>query len=161
MLLPLPWVQGGSHTRGRGRGWGEPNSDEGTDTLVLYVRTHTVYVLRYNTFVVYRPSTYQSIRLRFRSQLWIVFTEKVKNTSPFVYRWIWLHPPPPASNIGKTPTCHIQRKFLKNDQEKGKGGGLTIYGDDRNGDGGAFPSFSHLFPFTSVISLVNHFTCKL
>ena len=32
----LLWVQWGRQTRLRGRGWGGPNSEEGTNTLVLY-----------------------------------------------------------------------------------------------------------------------------
>jgi hypothetical protein len=31
------WVQGGRQTRLRGRGWGGPNSEEGTEDLVLYL----------------------------------------------------------------------------------------------------------------------------
>jgi hypothetical protein len=37
-VAPPPlYVQEGRHTRLQGRGWGDPNSDEGTDTLILYV----------------------------------------------------------------------------------------------------------------------------
>jgi hypothetical protein len=34
---PHPLVRGGGHTRLRERGWGSPNSDEGTYTVVLYI----------------------------------------------------------------------------------------------------------------------------
>jgi hypothetical protein len=52
VLLPLPFrFNGGRHTRLRERGWGVPNSDEGTDALVLYVyynpstgRTHGSFI---------------------------------------------------------------------------------------------------------------------
>jgi hypothetical protein len=37
MCLPPHLGSGGSHTPLRGRGWRGPNSDEGTDALVLYV----------------------------------------------------------------------------------------------------------------------------
>ncbi len=36
--MPPPlWFRGWVHTRLRDRGWGGPNSDEGTDTVVRYV----------------------------------------------------------------------------------------------------------------------------
>jgi hypothetical protein len=34
--------RGGGHPRLRGRGWGGPNSDDGTETLVLYVMYTTI-----------------------------------------------------------------------------------------------------------------------
>ncbi len=43
-VAPPPWVQVG-HTRLRGGGGGG-NSDEGTDTLVLYVKYHVPYRIR-------------------------------------------------------------------------------------------------------------------
>ncbi len=37
-----PFGPGGGHTRLRERGWGSPNSDEGTYTVVLYVYKYFV-----------------------------------------------------------------------------------------------------------------------
>jgi hypothetical protein len=48
VLLPLLGLRGETHSRA-GEGVGGPNSDEGTDTLVLY-----------NLYVYYNPSTFFS-----------------------------------------------------------------------------------------------------
>jgi hypothetical protein len=39
---PHPLVRGGGHTRLRLKGWGSPNSNEGTYTVVLYIYKHFV-----------------------------------------------------------------------------------------------------------------------
>ncbi len=39
---PHPLVGGGGHTRLRLKGWGSPNSNEGTDTVVLYIYKYFV-----------------------------------------------------------------------------------------------------------------------
>ncbi len=41
-VLPHPLVQGGGHTRLRLKGWGSPNSNEGTYTVVLYIYKYFV-----------------------------------------------------------------------------------------------------------------------
>jgi hypothetical protein len=38
-----PLVQGGGHTRLRERGWGSPNSDEGTYTMELCIYKYFVF----------------------------------------------------------------------------------------------------------------------
>ncbi len=40
---PHPLVRGGGHTRLRQRGWGSPNSDEGTYTVVLCICKYFVF----------------------------------------------------------------------------------------------------------------------
>jgi hypothetical protein len=52
--VPTPplWVQGGRHTRFRGGGVGGPNSDLGTDNLVLY----TITPLQLYITVVFHPA---------------------------------------------------------------------------------------------------------
>ncbi len=39
---PQPLVRGGGHTRMRLKGWGSPNSNEGTDIVVLYIYKYFV-----------------------------------------------------------------------------------------------------------------------
>jgi hypothetical protein len=39
---PHPLVRGGGHTRLRLKGWGSPNSNEGTYTVVLYIYKYFV-----------------------------------------------------------------------------------------------------------------------
>jgi hypothetical protein len=39
---PPPLVRGGGHTRLRLKGWGSPNSNEGTYTVVLYIYKYFV-----------------------------------------------------------------------------------------------------------------------
>jgi hypothetical protein len=40
--IPHPLVRGGGHTRLRLKGWGSPNSNEGTYTVVLYIYKYFV-----------------------------------------------------------------------------------------------------------------------
>jgi hypothetical protein len=40
---PPPFGTGGGHTRLRLKGWGSPNSNEGTYTVVLYIYKYFVY----------------------------------------------------------------------------------------------------------------------
>ncbi len=81
--------------------------------------------------------------------------EKFKKTLPLCNRWIWLHPPSPASNIGKTPTCHTQRKMTK---RKVWDVAWPYMGVTGMGMGGASPSFSNLFHFTAFMNLMTHFS---
>ncbi len=54
---PPPFGPGGGHTRLRLKGWGSPNSDEGTSTMVLYMYKYFVQLGIKSVYCTWRKST--------------------------------------------------------------------------------------------------------
>ncbi len=60
---PHPLVRGGGHTRLWERGWGSPNSDEGTYTVVLYIYKYFVLLPLMWSCIEYSQSSYASCEM--------------------------------------------------------------------------------------------------
>ncbi len=102
-LPPTLWYRGGGHTRLRLKGWGSPNSNEGTFTVVLYI--YKYFVGRSNLIFLKKIENYPAALNS--EKFYTSISRFLQNFSPFnspLRRLSELHPfitytPPSLSSL--------------------------------------------------------------